>query len=189
MQVRHWQEGFVQQLAANDQPVIQGSKRLAGKAVLMVGGLGDNGRFVNGRLLAGQLAAHGANLALVYTPTAAAQSQAQEIQRLAHSWGQACILITMTLSTTPQQIMQQVLHRLGGIDIFLDLTAERDGLLKGKTHQSAAWPMLLAVMRHMAGGAAQHQNKLTTQLETAVAEASEDHHIAKEIVEETEDLE
>ncbi|MDV7390908.1 hypothetical protein RZS08_06135, partial [Arthrospira platensis SPKY1] len=87
---------------------------MAGKAVLMMGGLGENGRIENGRLLARGLVARGANLALAYAPSAAAQSQAQEIQALAHSRGQVCILIPITLSTTPQQIVRQAFLDLGG---------------------------------------------------------------------------
>lgn len=98
-------------------------KRLAGKVVLIVGGLYADGAGPGGRTLIADLAAQGADVALVYALNAL--DQAQAAQRVVQAQGQRCLLVPAHPCLTPQEIVQQILAKLGSLDVFLDFTADK----------------------------------------------------------------
>lgn len=122
--------GIMQQLFSHktEKPTIEplaqdASKGLAGKVVLMIGGLReDSAGPSNGRALVADLAAQGADVALVHEPNAS--DQAQAAQKLVQAQGRRCLLITAQPYLTSQEIVQQILATLGSLDIFLDFTTD-----------------------------------------------------------------
>ncbi len=123
------------------------NKRLMGKVILIIGGLkGDCTG--NGRTLAEDLAAQGADIALVYDRGKLAQ--AGETQKAVQAQGQTCLLIPLSVHATPYKIVRYILKELGSLDVFLDFT-EDNGFYP---HKASPWsatrlPLLVAAMKHM----------------------------------------
>ncbi|MGW8317652.1 MAG: hypothetical protein ACWGPS_00295 [Candidatus Promineifilaceae bacterium] len=116
---------------------------LEGQVVLLIGGTrsGD-------RQLIRSLAARGADIVLVYLHEI--DGPVRQLQREVGAYGRRCLIITGLLmnETFARQVIDQVLHTFGRIDIFLDLSTT-------STH-GTAWHKyggLNAVMRETEPGA------------------------------------
>lgn len=126
-------------------------KRLAGKVVLMIGSLekdDDDSGDGNGRTLASDLAAQGADIVLLHDAEAIAQ--AKETQQLVQANGQRCLLIPLSPQLTPYDIVRQILEKLGRLDVFLDFTRDNDAHPHGASPWSATrLPLFVAAMKQM----------------------------------------
>ncbi|MCA9874667.1 MAG: SDR family NAD(P)-dependent oxidoreductase [Anaerolineales bacterium] len=101
----------------------KGRGSIAGKVVLIIGGVGDMGR-----TLAAELAEQGAHVALVYRRQAAEEAHATKRQVEAHQ--RECLLIPATPEDDKRKfarrVVKHVVDTLGRLDIFIDYSSAAD---------------------------------------------------------------
>lgn len=118
--------------------IAAGSRRLAGRNVLLMGDVDPKSR-----ALVGQLAAQGANIILVYPDEA--REQAMKTQREAQAQGVRCLALAASDddAATAQRLVRRAVSQVGKMDVFIDFTGAQETAVPDLSRLIAAMRQLV----------------------------------------------